>query len=73
MSDHHQLPVLLVPAQLFHHKVGYQGIVQIVFRLVEQQWLVAMNKQEGQHCGGFLTGGCQVNVLIGGALSRPIF
>ena len=57
MGHDDELTAQFVAADLLHDQSVDQVVIQVIFWLVEHQWLVAVRQQEGQHGRRALPGG----------------
>ncbi len=51
MGNDDELASVFVLVNLLDDQVGDQSIVQVVFRLIDDQWLIAIAQQKGQDSG----------------------
>ena len=57
VRDEHKLPRLSCLQDLADHGLEDEAVVEVVLRLVNEQWIDAIEQQDGKDGGAFLAGG----------------
>jgi len=57
MRSDNQLPVIFILVNLFHNQIRNQCVVQVVFRLVDYERLIAITQYKSENCRRLLPSG----------------